>query len=218
MAKRPRTRIGTALIGLLPLAGCAGQGVVYMLAHTQRDFPPHEPLIQTVSVNEAYYWLSDEGKLKIALRHHAPPLISPALEVEWLMSMELDGLPAGSEKLYRISSRTVRIVQKYGGDHRRARSLTGIAVIEAPKHGRLRGRFHVTVQQQQFSLLHGWAPRIYRGPLAVARGKFQAINRMEIGQKILARTEDNDFGRESAPRKRTPALMRPLTSSSAVAP
>jgi hypothetical protein len=156
------------------------------------DFTPNQSLVQTVRPNEAYYFSDGEGKLNIALRYRVRSVLGRAFNAEWSMSMVLEGFPAGSEKLYKLNTQSVRIVRSYGGDHTRSSSLGGgIALIYAPKRNRLKGRFHVTVRQQRFSVLKGWS----FGTFLVTTGEFEAVENPIKGRQILERTQEDGFGR-----------------------
>ncbi|UCD28063.1 MAG: hypothetical protein JSV03_13345 [Planctomycetota bacterium] len=176
----------------LLLAGCTGRATVHLLPFMRTNFSPTEALIQTIKVNEAYYWCDDDGKLSVAFRYRVRSLLGKALDVEWLMSMVLDGMPAGSEKLYQLHRPAVRISQSYGGDHRRCRSLRGIAVIYVSRGAPLKGRFQITVHQQKFSVLKGW---MSASPLIVI-GEFEAVENPAAGKEILSLTEADGFARD----------------------
>jgi hypothetical protein len=159
------------------------------------DFQAGEPLIGSVPIHEAYYWLGEDGSLHIALRHYSRSLLNEVFDAEWLMSIVLDGLPAGSQKLYRIRAREIRMARSHRGDHRRGQSVTGIVVVEAPRGGVLKGRFHAWVRQQQFRVLTGWAPEIHRAPMQVMVGEFEAVQNATRGQEILSETESEGLER-----------------------
>ena len=193
-----------AILGL-GLAGCTGSGSVVLVPMVRSDFGPQEPLVQTVPVGEAYYGVDRQGELTVALRCHQASLWGRMLDFDWQMSIVLDGLPAGSQKLYRAGPYSVRTVQSYGGDHRRGQSSAGVAVVDAPARGRLKGRFHVSMRLQQFSPLTGWAPVLYRAPLIIAVGEFEAIHQPQLAGQIRARTEPEGFERERQGQATRPA-------------
>jgi len=182
---------------LIACAGCTGSGSAHLVPLMRSDLPPGELLFQHVLIHEAYYWVDSDSTLKVGLRHRTPSLLGPSLD--WQMSVVLGGMPAGEERLYRLAQREVRVVQDYGGDHRRSRSSMGVAVIGAPRNHRLKGRLHVNLQQQQFGILTGWSPAIYRGPMLVMVVEFEAAeNRLEA-EKILNYTESDGFERNPIP-------------------
>ncbi|MBP7935809.1 MAG: hypothetical protein KA354_14270 [Phycisphaerae bacterium] len=187
----------SCLLAALSAIGCTGQGTVHMVPFMRSDFGPAERPIASTPVTEAYYWLEPDGRLNIALRHHVASLLGKALESEWQMSIILDGLPAGAEKLYTLNARSVRAKHTRGPAHQRFASFGGVAVTEAPRNGLLSGRFHVTVRSQRFGVFSGWSPPLQRGPLIIMVGTFTAVENATRGREILERTEGDGFDRKS---------------------
>jgi hypothetical protein len=193
------------------LTGCTGSGVVNLVPFNRADFPQDEPLIAEIPIHEAYWWRGDEGELNLALAYRVKSIFGRSRSGHWLMSMVLDGWPAGKERLYRVGPSAVRILQSVGGSHRRARSLSGIAVIRVESGNRLSGRFHVSVLQQKFGLLTGWTSRFAHAPQIVI-GRFKAVEDREAGRAILEQTEAEDFGRpEAATPRRIHLQTRPAS-------
>jgi len=194
-----RSAIGCALlwasVSLFSLAGCTGRGSVAMVPFMRSDLQPQEVLVQRVPINEAYYSVDDQGEITVALRYHAKSLLNKTFDVDWQMSIVLGSLPAGSQKLYRMSNRTGRIAQSHMSNSRRGESLTGIVVLHAPKNGRLKGRFHANMRLQQFGVLTGWSPALYRAPMVITVGEFEAIENFERAQQIRAHTEPEGLER-----------------------
>jgi len=180
---------------LIVAAGCSGGGVVHTLPLRRTDFQPGERPITSVPITQAYYWTDEDGTLNIGLGYRARSLLGKAYDAEWFLSLVLDGLPAGSERLYKLGKREIRTVQSHGGDHRRGSSGDGVAVIEAPRGGRLKGRFQAWIRQQRFSVLAGWSSR---APALIMAGEFEAVLNPVKGRQILARTEEDGFGRPPA--------------------
>ncbi len=160
---------------LLPLAGCRGTGTVKAMPVARSDISDAEPLIQNVPLSEACYAIAEDGQVSVALSFHRDSWLGDAFDADWQMSLVLEGLPAGSSRLYKLKQDAARIVQSVGADRRRARGWTGIAVLHAPQGGRLRGRFHLNVRQQQFTLLNGWAPPVFQAPTMIMAGEFSAV-------------------------------------------
>ena len=193
--------------------GCSGGGVVHTVPLIRTDLQPGEPPISSIPLTEAYYWTDEGGGLNIALGSRARSMLGQAFDAEWLMSIVLEALPAGSEALYHLRTREIRMVQSHGGDHRRGRCVRGVVVIEAPRHGRLSGRFHAWVSQQRFGVLTGWVPRISRAPVTIMTGKFEAALDPVKGRRILARTEADGCARPvlgSAATQPTRATTQPI--------
>jgi len=190
---------------LLAVAGCRGSADVRVVPLMRTDFTEREPLVQQVPVDEAYYWLED-GRLWISLRCYRPSALGPAFAFDWEMSLVVDGLPAGSARLYPLKGEAVRVVQTVGGDQRRSRGWTGVAVIHAPENGRLQGRFHCNVRQQQFTLLRGWQPSPLAAPMFIVVGRFEAVENAELGRAIRDETEAAGFERMATATRPSSAI------------
>ena len=88
-------------------------------------------------------------------------------------------------------------------------TLPGLALKREPlgRNGRLRGRFHVNVRQQQFGLLTGWSPQYYwQAPTLVAVGEFEAVRNAKLTSEIRDATEAAGLPRLSPGSQ--PASMR----------
>jgi len=188
--------VSTCALGVAWLAGCGGSGSVHVMPFERRDFPPTEPPAEVIPATEAYWWREGD-ELNVALRREALCLAGPSCERELLLSLVVEGMPAGRERLYPLQRDALRERSSDRGAHRRSASLNGVAVIAAPQGGRLKGRFHVSVRQQQFTILTGWTPRLARAPLAVMAGTFEAVHDPRRGRKIRARVEADEFDRSS---------------------
>ncbi len=205
---RIRMLVCLALAGAGPfIAGCS-VGEVQMVPWMRDDIRPREPLIGSIEPREAWYWQGADGKLNIALARRDRSIVNKDLDLTWAMSFVLEGMPAGSEKLYRVNSQTVRQYQSFLGDHRRGKSAAGVVVIERSPGGRLQGRFHIWVRQQQFSMLTGWGPVWPRAPVAIVVGRFQADPDRGKGKPLLDLTEADGFDRASEVRPITRPASR----------
>lgn len=182
-------------------AGCTGTGQVRVVPLLRTDFAEREPLVQELSIQEAYYWIDGE-QLTIALRSRRGSLLGRAFDFDWEMSLVLDELPAGSSRLYQLKGDAIRVVQTAGADQRRSRTWTGIAVVNSPENGRLSGRFHANVRQQQFTLLGGWQPPFLRAPTMVVVGRFEAVVNHKLAMGIRDETEAPGFERTTSPASR----------------
>lgn len=175
------------------------------------DIPPREILVQRVEAHEAYYWQEDEKTLWVAVRYDAPSLLGDATRSQWLLTLRLEGAPAGRERLYKLDDHSVRTALHQGPLHQRAASMMGVAVVAAPRGGILAGRFHVDVRQQQFSTLAGgWSPEAFRAPLVVVTGSFKAVESQREVQAILALTQAD--GWEHTRGQGLPLITRPTST------
>ncbi len=196
-----------ACVILIGLCGCTGSGTIHTMPYRRSDLPPDEPLIEKIAIDEAYYWQEDGGALNVVLRRRSESLLGEMFSNEFALSLVLDGLPAGSERLYHVRMREAQSVSRYGADRRRARSITGVVVIHAPKHGTLEGRFHLVMHQQRFTALTGWTPAsVFRGTRLIRAGRFVAVHDPERGRPIRDMTEEN-FPRP-LPREQRPKIER----------
>jgi len=194
----PRLRFILA-VGLLNgmlavMAGCAGAGTVYAVPFTRRDLPPHEPPVEVVQAAEAFWWKEGDA-VHVVLRRRQPSLIGPVFAREFLLSLILQGMPAGHERLYQLNRDSLRVRTFDRGLQRRAASVMGVAVIASPRHGVLKGRLHAIVRQQQFTVLTGWAPALSRAPLVVMAGEFEAVHDPVCGRMIREQVEADGFSR-----------------------
>lgn len=206
MRSRPTSRLWLTILGAFAagVAGCNGSGVLHVMPYVRSDLPEHEPLIQNTPIQEAYYWQEEDGQLNIALRSTQKSLLGEVFSAEYAMSIVLEDLPAGSERLYNVTIREIQSALRAGGDRRRSRSMLGVVVIEAPEHGVLKGRFHALMHEQRFTALTGWTPpSVFQGARMVVAGEFNAVHDPERGREILAVTEDDNFVRP-VPREQRP--------------
>jgi len=202
---------------VLVLCGCS-VGRVQVVPMLRSDILPRESLIASVEPHEGWYWKGENGKLNVVLARHDRSLLDKNLDARWAMSLVLDDMPAGRERLYRVNPRTVRLVESYGGSHRRAKSASGVVVIERSIGGRLKGRFHLLVRQQQFTALNGWGPPLYRAPLAIMVGRFEVRPDAARGKPVLARTEADGFDRAADELAATQPAARILIPATTTAP
>lgn len=195
---RRRTSLIAGLIGaagLYGVIGCSGSATVHSMPFLRHDFSATESPAHKIDIDEAYYWVDEQERLNVALRRYVPSLLGKAHEYDWRLSLVLEDLPAGSEKLYRLGADSVRLLISHGGSHARGSSLMGVAVVHAPRNDLLRGRFHVDLRQQAFTVLTGWAPPLGRAPLVVMAGPFEAIHDPVRGRAIRDRTEADGMER-----------------------
>lgn len=190
------------LLTAAPL-GCTGGGQVKIVPLVRRDFPPDEPLIGEITLREAFHWMEDDGSLNFALGHERSELLGGGA---WLMSIVLESPPAGRQRLYRAGDREVRTVQSQVGAHGRSQSMTGVVVIESAGGDRYRGRFHVWVRQQLFSVLSGWTPRLSHAPIQVLVGEFESVANAERGRAIRDRTESDGMERDAPDEDQEPEI------------
>lgn len=197
------------------LIGCS-VGKVQTLPLMRIDIQKRESLISSIEPPEGCYWQGDKGTLNIVLARRGYSLIDKTLGFTWVMSLVLEDMPAGRERLYRATPRTLRLCQSGGGDHRRAKSTTGVVVIERLAGERLKGRFHILVRQQQFTVLNGWGPPLYRAPTSIMVGEFVVACGETQGKRLFEQTEADGFDRiadEAALTQPSRRIYVPATST-----
>ena len=178
-------RLARLLIGagLLGCCACAGSGRVDMVPFVRTDLAPGEPLTRTIPLHTACYAAEADDRLIIGLEHHRGSLFGKAFEADWRLALRLNGLPAGRQRLYRLGPDSIKLALAAGGDVRRAQLFSGVVLLEAPdRSGRMRGRVHITVRQQQFNT-----------------GEFDAVRDAQRARAIDAATEAGVFGPASLP-------------------
>jgi hypothetical protein len=122
-------------------------------------------------------------------------------------------MPAGRERLYQLDRDSVRVRSSDRGLHRRAASIMGAAVLVAPKQDVLKGRFHVVMRQQQFTVLTGWVPPLSRGKLVIMTGEFEAVHAPERGRAVREQVEADGFSRTPEIWRIPPGAIEWLDSS-----
>jgi hypothetical protein len=188
--------------------GCTGHGQLQSIPMVRKDLPPGQPLIQKIPIQEAYYWVDADDKLNIGLKYHATSWLNEMLNVSCAASLVLDGLPAGREKLYQLHRNDLMWILSSGGNHQRLRSLKGVTVVEGPQYGRIKGRIHVTIHQQKFTVLDGWKS----SGLLTLVGKFEAVRNKAAGEKIFSQVETEGFDRDESANKSLRIYRKPIQS------
>ncbi len=198
--------LNLASIAITALVGCSGGGRVEMVPFSRADLPANEPLTQSLAIDEAFYSQGD-GTLEIGLARRVDSPLGEAFDSRWELSIVLEGPPAGRERLYPLKSDSVRLVRSAGGNHRRGKALPGqsIVVLEAPKNGRLRGRFHLVVLEQAWGVLTGWSQQSWAALVVV--GEFEAVRQAKGAYAIRLSTEADGF-------ERAPPATRPAETQS----
>ena len=171
--------------------GCTGHASVHMIPRGMKKISTTESLVVRIKPRECYFWINDDQKLCVAMRDASRIPLGRLFAREALLSFVLGNPPASAARNYRVDRRTLRVRIKAGLAHVRSASLSGIFAVWDYERTRLRGRFRVTVKQQSYSALTGWAAN--RRVLLV--GEFTAVRNRKAGERILARTEANGMSR-----------------------
>ena len=186
---------------LLGWGGCRGHGVVHLVPTGTAKISMTKPLLVEIHPTECYYWVTDENQLCIAMRQNKHSLLGKWGRREFILSMVLEGVPAGVGRNYKANRRTMRAHRHKGLSHSRIASFAGIVGVWDFDRRKLRGRFRFSTKQQTYSVLTGW--RSDRGVLVI--GDFTAILNRKAGEALLARTEEHGMQRG---KQRGPAQPR----------
>lgn len=203
--------VTTGMTSALPLflMGCAGHGSVHMIPLGPKPIKMTGPLIVPVAPKESYYWVNEQQELCVAMRTKRHSLLGARFEREFILSLVLDGLPAGSARYYRVGRRALRAKTRAGFTHTRSASLSGTAVVWDYGRASLHGRFRLTAKQQSYSVLTGW----HGDRRVLFVGEFTAVADQAAGERILARTEEDGMARPPPRSKRIPIQGPPRTPS-----
>lgn len=191
----------------LVLMGCAGQGSVHMIPLGPKPIKITGPLIVPVAPKESYYWVNEQQELCVAMRTKRHSLLGARFEREFILSLVLDGLPAGSARYYRVGRRALRAKTRAGFTHTRSASLSGTAVVWDYGRASLHGRFRLTAKQQSYSVLTDW----HGDRRVLFVGEFAAVADRATGERILARTEEDGMSRPPPRGKPIPVQGPPRT-------
>ena len=181
--------LGCAL--LLALSGCRGHGVVHLVPTGSAKISMTKPLLLEIHPTECYYWVTDENQLCIAMRQNKHSLLGKWGRREFILSMVLEGVPAGVGRNYKANRQTMRAHRHKGLSHARLASFAGIVSVWGFDQKKLRGRFRFSTKQQTYSVLTGWGSN--RGLLVV--GEFTTVPNRKEGEALLARTEERGMQR-----------------------
>jgi hypothetical protein len=185
------------VVCLVNLLGCSGSGTVHGVPLTRRDIPETATLVQSLSPIEAYYWIEEAGEVTVSMRYEVPSMLGAQFDAEWIGSLVVDEMPAGSEKLYTLNQESLRVLQGGAASRGRMKSLMGVAVLHGLERDILRGRFHTTTRQQRFTMLDGWAPEWVRAPVFVLCGEFEAVRNETEAMAIRRETEADGLERKT---------------------
>ncbi len=188
------------VLSVTALIGCTAPASVHIVSIGGKRLTATSPLVVKVSPDECYFWLSDDDELCIAMRGASGSIFGKQHEREFILSMILDGPPAGRGRHFPLNRYSVRMKGRDGFVYTRAASLAGEAIVWDYDTGRLRGRFRTIAKHQTYSILTGW-----RGDARVVIvGEFSPRRDARAGKAILARTEEEGMERERSHIKPVP--------------
>ncbi len=209
------------------LPGC-GWGRVSAIPFSRTDLRDREPLVYNLpTAGRCGWYLDDKGQMTVAMKYQNLPIFGPLTGSQWVMRMRLGDPPAGSSLRYNLFRDQVRGLCSSGVEHWRFQSRWGVLVLDRLPGRRFKGRFQLSVSQQQFSLFGGWSPVGFRAPLMTMWGEFEAVHDERLGKEVseaIARENWEDLGVFPATRPATlttrPVQTRPVrpTTTRAVRP
>ena len=107
------------------------------------------------------------------------------------MSLVLDQLPSGRERLYQLDQRSFRAVARGGLTESRFTAATGVVALSRQSEQRLRGSFRLPARKQTSRWFGGWRrPTNY-----LMQGTFSAVYDQKRGFPIVAATESQGWDR-----------------------
>ncbi len=217
MARDRLTSWLTVLLGAagpLWLGGCTGRATISAIPFSRSDIRDREPLVLVLpTAGRCAWYVDDAGQLTVAMKYENLPLFGKYTKAGWLARFRLGEKPAGRSLRYNLSRDQVRGLCSSGIEHWRFQTRWGVLVLDQMPGHRYRGRFQITVAQQQFTLFSGWAPTGYTAPLLIMWGEFEAVHDEGLAKTVVAAIDKEnwtDFG--AIPMVR-PIQTRPHTDS-----
>jgi hypothetical protein len=206
-ARRLPLRYGTVLAAsavIASSAGCTGRAIQFVDLDFAR-IPEAGPLVDTINVSAAYWWL-DGDRVCIAATRQPVRLLGSSRARRVDLSFVLPGVPAGDARDYPLGSEAQRCYVRQGSSHTRYRSHRGIAAIWMRPGGKLRVRYRVLASRQTFHILTGWTTV---GQTLLA-GELIARHDPVRGTEILERTEADGMNRAPSRNATTNDRPRPV--------
>lgn len=193
-----------ACAAIASLSGCASRAIALVDLDFAR-IPEVGPLVDTINVSDAYWWLDGDRVCIAATRQPVRfPGSSGARRVD--LSFVLPGVPAGDARDYPLGSEAQRCYVRQGSSHTRYRSHRGIAAIWMRPGGKLRVRYRVLASRQTFHILTGWTTV---GQTLLA-GDLIAQHNPARSAEILRRTEADGMNRAPSGNATTNGRPRPV--------
>ena len=125
VARRVANRI---VLGLLLLCTACSPGKIELVSLQFKTIDPPRPQAIEVELQHAHWQETESGRLQItASREATIPIVN--LRQRVLFSLELERLPRGKAKEYKLDRQTLRGYVEVGPQQGRFESLGGIAVV-----------------------------------------------------------------------------------------
>ncbi len=172
-------------------SGCTGSARMEMVSLGMKRITQTERLVMTIRPRKCLWWIDEHNRLCLAMQQSHRSILGRAFSRETILSIVLGEPPAGGGRDYPISMQSLRFRHHAGLVHLRGNSLNGVAAVwDFGKPG-IRGRLRLTLRQQTFSALSGWAGDSRQ----LMVGEFTAVHDPIGGQALMKLTEPEGMQR-----------------------
>ncbi len=175
------------------MTGCGPAGSLHIVPLGNRRLPPTGPLVREVRPDAAWWWLDDDGNLRVALRETRASLLGKPYGGEFYASLQLAEPPAGSARTYRVGRETMRHRERLGFVQLRSASFAGLVTVSRPDARRLYVRLRLEARQQAYWVFTGWGS----DSNVLWAGEFTAFPGRESGEAVWSRTEEGKLARDA---------------------
>jgi hypothetical protein len=165
---------------------CATRGTINVIALNTRQLPATGPMIATLHPREGWYFVNEKNELHIAAHGRNPSILGKLFTSEFVMTIALPDMPAGTSRDYQIGQGQVRMKYDQGITHTRAASQNGILTVMNDRRDLERIRFRVIAKLQSFNILTGWSGNT----TVLYVGEIRASKNQEKCERLFARTDD----------------------------
>lgn len=213
--------LAIALLAAAPgwLAGCTGRASLSAIPFSRADLRDQEPLVVALPTAARCAWYVDNaGQLTVAMKYENIPILGKFTKAQWLARFRLGEPPAGRSLRYNLYRDQVRGVCSSGVEHWRFQTRWGMLVLDRLPGERFRGRFQITVAQQQFTLFSGWSPAGFAAPLLIMWGEFEAVHDESFAKSVVATIDKENWEALGAFPTTRPIQTRPLPAAARTRP
>lgn len=179
--------------------GCrVGGGTVEVASLNFRAIDPPPARVARLALSRCYWWLDEADRVNVAVAVERA-ILWGGERFNFLLHLQLDELPAGRGRTYRLERNQLRAAATLGPLRGRYVSIDGVAVVTPGRGGRLEGSFRIQAAHESLVLL-GWSGPSRR----LVLGTFEAVRNPERGREIADWILEVD-GRAAPPASTQPA-------------